>query len=272
MDIFTHMLTRNDCYISGSPITPCGVMVHSTGANNPRLSRYVDDPRFGRPSPRHWNQSGVGACVHAFIGKTSDGSVETVQTLPWNMMGWHSGSGTLGYAQNANHSGYIGFEICEDDLSDPTYFAAVYREAVELVAYLCRIYHLDPLAPGVVICHSEGHRLGIASNHADVMHWFPRFGESMDTFRAAVAAELRAPEKKEDNEMTEKEIREIVRSELEKISREQAAEPASSWAQPLIDEAAALGITDGSRPMSPCTRQEAIVLALKAAQTGREGE
>ena len=31
---------------------------------------------------------------------------------------------------------------------------------------------------------------GIASNHSDVMHWFPRHGESMDTFRAAVKAGL----------------------------------------------------------------------------------
>ena len=32
--------------------------------------------------------------------------------------------------------------------------------------------------------------MGIASNHADVMHWFPRFGKSMDTLRADVKAKL----------------------------------------------------------------------------------
>lgn len=37
-----------------------------------------------------------------------------------------------------------------------------------------------------LICHSEGCTLGIASNHADVMHWFPKHGKSMDTFRADV--------------------------------------------------------------------------------------
>lgn len=41
-----------------------------------------------------------------------------------------------------------------------------------------------------IICHSEGHTLGIASNHGDVMHWFPRFEKSMDTFRAEVKALL----------------------------------------------------------------------------------
>lgn len=38
-----------------------------------------------------------------------------------------------------------------------------------------------------IICHSEGYKQGIASNHADVMHWFPEHGKSMDTFRADVA-------------------------------------------------------------------------------------
>ncbi len=45
-----------------------------------------------------------------------------------------------------------------------------------------------------IICHSEGCKLGIASNHGDVMHWFPKHGKSMDTFRAAVKVGLAATE------------------------------------------------------------------------------
>ena len=52
---------------------------------------------------------------------------------------------------------------------------------------LCKTYDLNPLADGVVICHSEGYQRGVASNHADVMHWFPKFGKSMDTFRTDVS-------------------------------------------------------------------------------------
>ncbi len=37
---------------------------------------------------------------------------------------------------------------------------------------------------------SEGCKRGIASNHGDVMHWLPKHGKSMDTFRADVAAKL----------------------------------------------------------------------------------
>ena len=49
----------------------------------------------------------------------------------------------------------IGFEICEDGLNDSAYLNAVYKEAVELCAYLCKEYGLTEKD---VICHSEGYR------------------------------------------------------------------------------------------------------------------
>jgi len=45
-----------------------------------------------------------------------------------------------------------------------------------------------------IICHSEGYKLGIASNHGDVMHWFPKHGNNMDNFGADVKAGLVATE------------------------------------------------------------------------------
>ena len=80
----------------------------------------------------------------------------------------------------------IGYNVAKN----VAYFQAVYCNAVELTAELCRIYGLDPLEEGVVICHSEGYRKGIASNHADVTHWFPKHGKTMDDFRRDVAAAL----------------------------------------------------------------------------------
>jgi hypothetical protein len=68
----------------------------------------------------------------------------------------------------------------------------VYKEATELCAYLCKEYKLDPMADGVIIGHYEGHKRGIASNHADPGHWFPKHGKSMDTFRAEVKKLLSA--------------------------------------------------------------------------------
>jgi hypothetical protein len=167
MNLHQLFLTNNACYKAGRTITVKGIMVHSTGANNPTLRRYVgpDDGRLGpNPNNNHWNQAtpdGQQKCVHAFIGKLADGSIATYQTLPWNMRGWHAGSGSKGSANDT----HIGFEICEDALADPAYLATVYQEAVELCAELCRDFKLDPMAPGVLICHSEGAKLGFASSH-----------------------------------------------------------------------------------------------------------
>lgn len=190
MNLNVCMLTNNACYKAGRKITPKGVMVHSTGANNPNLKRYVgpDDGKLGyNQYGNHWNQDKPDereVCTHAFIGKLADGSVATYQTLPWDTRGWHCGSGSNGSANDT----HISFEICEDNLTNSEYFSQVYQEAVELCAYLCDMYGFDPMADGVVICHSEGAARGIASNHSDVMHWFPKFGKSMDTFRADVKA------------------------------------------------------------------------------------
>ena len=189
MNLRKLILINNACYRAGRTIKPKGIMVHSTGANNPNLKRYVgpDDGLLGKNQyNNHWNQDkpdGRQVCVHGFIGKLADGSIATYQTLPWNYRGWHAG----GEANNT----HIGFEICEDGLSDPAYFSAVYKEAVELCVYLCKQYGLTEKD---IICHSEGCKLGIASNHGDVMHWFPKHGKSMDTFRAAVKVGLAATE------------------------------------------------------------------------------
>ena len=189
MNLRKLILTNNACYKAGRTIIPKGIMVHSTGANNPNLKRYVgpDDGLLGKNQyNNHWNQDKPGGrqvCVHAFIGKLANGTVATYQTLPWNHRGWHGGSGSKGSVNDT----HISFEICEDGLSDSTYFNKVYREAVELCVYLCKLYGLTEKS---IICHSEGHKLGIASNHGDVMHWFPKHGKSMDTFRADVKSGL----------------------------------------------------------------------------------
>jgi hypothetical protein len=59
------------------------------------------------------------------------------------------------------------------------------------------------MAKGVVIDHSEGYDLGIASNHGDVAHWFPKYGKSMDTFRADVKALLNANNTAQDTPKAE---------------------------------------------------------------------
>ena len=70
MNLNVCMLTNNACYKAGRKITPKGVMVHSTGANNPNLKRYVgpDDGKLGyNQYGNHWNQDNPDereVCTH----------------------------------------------------------------------------------------------------------------------------------------------------------------------------------------------------------------
>ena len=252
MTLYQQILTQNDCYKAGRTIVPKGVMVHSTGANNPRVARYVpgNDILGWNTGNNDWDRPGLTKCVHAFLGKIADGSIATVQTLPWNHRGWHA----VGAANNT----HIGFEICEDGLTDASYFNAVYREAVELTAWLCKEYALDPLADGVVICHSEGYRRGVASNHADVLHWFPIHGKSMDDFRADVAALIR----EEDEDMSYEQWKQY----MDRYRADLAAQAADPWAVPFIAQAIDAGLmtdVDGSieRPRDFVTREELATVA-----------
>jgi hypothetical protein len=184
MNLKKRILTKNDCYKAGKKIKVKKLMLHSTGANNPKLSRYVDAPELGDISPNHWNQPKPGGrevCVHGFIGKDREGKIATYQTLDWNHRGWGGGG--------SSNNTHVHVEICEDDLKDKDYFDSVYLEAVELFAYLCKEFDLTEKD---IDTHCEGYKKGIASNHADVMHWFPKHGKSMDTFRADVKVLLNA--------------------------------------------------------------------------------
>lgn len=191
MNLHKLFLTENACYKTGKKHIPKKIMWHSTGANNPFLSRYVgpDDGILGvNKYNNHWNQykpDGRSVCVHAFIGYTKDKKdIATYQTLPWDHVGWHSGFGSKG---SANTLGYIGFEICEDGLDNKGYFDRVYNEAIELSVMLCKKYNLTEKD---IIDHAEGYKLGIASNHGDITHWLRRFGLSMNDVRREVAKRL----------------------------------------------------------------------------------
>ena len=200
------MQTQSTCYKGTSKMTVKGVLWHSTGANNPTLKRYVQ-PSDNVPdreemlkllgtntNKNDWNHIDRQAGLNCWIGKLADGTVTTVQTMPWDYKPWGCGSGPKGSCNN----GWIQFEICEDGLTDKTYFEKVYKEACEITAYLCDMYDIDPngtvMVNGVkvptILCHADSHKLGLGSNHGDVNHWFPKHGKSMDTVRKDVAALL----------------------------------------------------------------------------------
>ena len=207
------MQTNSTCYKGTTQGTPVGVLWHSTGCSNPWISRYVqpsaDDPNYaalinkiGKNSYNNdWNHINVQAGLNAWIGKFADGTVGSVQAMPWNYRPWGCGSGPKGSC-NGKTGGpfWIQFECCESDLADKTYFNAIYKEACELTAYLLKKYKLDPygsvsyngVTVPVILCHADSCELGLGSNHGDVLHWFRKHGKTMDDVRRDVAALMNA--------------------------------------------------------------------------------
>ena len=159
---------------------PSGLMLHSVGCPVSEPFSFI----------KSWNRTNsTSPCVHAFID-ANDGTI--YQTLPWNFRGWHCG----GEGNNT----HLGIEMCEsdhmryeegsefmtDDLEKSVQnVGRAYAAAVKLFALLCKEYHLDESS---VISHSEGHALGIASDHKDPEHlWRGLHTDlTMDGFRSDV--------------------------------------------------------------------------------------
>lgn len=199
MKLVQSIMTKNPCYTAGRKITVKGLMLHSVGCPQPNASVFI----------KNWNTPSYGtACVHGFI----DGNDGTVyQTLPWNHRGWHCASGPKGSGNNT----HIGVEMCEpasirytggssftcSNLSAArTSVKKTYEAAVELFAYLCKLYGLNPTADGVIISHREGHARGIASNHRDPEHLWNGLGMgyTMNTFRKDVKEKMQGGTVKPD--------------------------------------------------------------------------
>ncbi len=187
------LLTNNDCYKVARKITPKGIVVHSTGANNKTLRRYVapDDGLLGyNKYNNHWNRPNLSVCVHAFIGEDKNGDVRCYQTLPFNYACWGVGNGSKG-SYNYNPA-YIQFEICEDALTDKNYFTKAFDTAIDFCAYLVQEYGISI---DNVISHREAHKRGYGSNHGDCDHWLKKFGKDMNWFRSEVKARLNGTSK-----------------------------------------------------------------------------
>lgn len=227
------MQTNSRCYKRTKKMKIKGVLWHSTGINNTNLKRYVQpyDNSNAKEHPDNtytnaewikvlgknpynndWNHTSRAAGLNFWIGKLADGTVTSVQTMPWDYRPWGCGGGKNGSCND----GWIQFEICEDNLKNPVYFEQIYKEACEITAYLCKKFNIDPNATvrmgnvdvPTITCHGDATKMGVGSSHVDINHWFPKYGKSMVTARADVTKLLNAdtPEKpdtpEEDNKVS----------------------------------------------------------------------
>lgn len=187
MQIKEALTLKNPCYTKGETIKIKGIMLHSVGAAQPKAEVFI----------KNFNTSNAKAAVHAFI----DGNSGVVyQALPWHFRAWHCGGDA-----NGTH---ISVEMCEPayikyhkngyDITITDFPKALetvnrtYAAAVELFAYLCDRFSLNPLELGTVISHSEGFKLRLASNHADPEHLWRKINPAltMDKFRKDISKML----------------------------------------------------------------------------------
>lgn len=223
-EIDVQYTTKSDGW-NNAALTPKGIMVHSTATPGVDAQSFRD--RF--------NRSGVGASVHFFLDDK-----KIIQCLPTNKKAGHC-------AGSANNT-HISIEMCEPkgikygggstivSYNPPAgYFKKAYANMVWLVAKLCREYELDPVKN--VLCHSEGHRKGIASNHGDVEHWFKKENRTMDDFRADVKAAMEGGE----DEMSYERFKEYMNKYLSEASDEAP----SGWAKESCEKSIKKGVFKG---------------------------
>ena len=250
MNLITCIMRNSVCYRGTTTAKPVGIVWHDTGAGNPNICRYVqpdpDDPKrsellkkIGRnENGNDWNHPDTeDKGVNAFIGRLADGSIATVQTLPWNYRAWGVASGWNG-SLNGTTGGkmWIQFEICDDGYRSKDYFQKVYQEAVEFTAYLCRLYDIDPMGSvtynGVkvptVLCHQDAYRLGFGSNHGDVLDWFGKFGATMAQVRKDVNLRM-------EDDMTREETQKLIDDALTKQSKQLTTKISKAISEALDD-------------------------------------
>lgn len=189
-------LTNSKWYRNSGTFTPRGILLHDTASDNVYIHRYVmpadNDPNreeltklLGKnPYNNDWNHGGKDkdAGLH-FVGAIADGkTVTSVQTADWTKRPWGCGGGRIG-SLNDTH---IQWEMCQDNKKSVSYFKDVYEESVQLAAYLCKMFKIDPHATftykgykiPTICCHWDafligrsGSKGGFGSGHTDIYDW-----------------------------------------------------------------------------------------------------
>lgn len=185
MYILTAYQTKNRCYQKGRAANHVGILVHSTGAVNRNICRYVDSPeRLGKNKyNNHWNNETADKCMHAFIGYDKDNEVIVANTLPYEYACWGCGKGYNG-SYNCNPTAHIQFEICQGSSTDAEYYKKAIGVAAEYCAYLCKQFGFTV---NDICSHKEAAQAGYASNHGDPESWMKSFNDNMTCFRNRVA-------------------------------------------------------------------------------------
>ncbi len=201
---------NNRAYKSGRDISPDGDVNHSFGCAQPNV-----EVAFSI-----MDKEAAGWAVNAILGDFHKGEGRILLTMPYKRRPWGVGSGKRGSWNNSRiqwevlepsgHTYAGGTMIGYDVAKNEAYFQRMWKMLVCWNVYVARKLGFGPDAIGD---HAESYRAGMGGNHADMGHWLPKHGQSMDTLRENVRAILNN-QFEEGNDMTEKEVLAIVKKAI----------------------------------------------------------
>lgn len=190
MDIVEAFVTQNPLYQQYTRIPVRKLVLHSVGCPQPSAAVFA----------RQWQTARYFA--HAVL--QADGTV--YQVAPWDCRLMHVGAAnaySIGVEMTEpdciRYTGGATF-VCSNWARAAAQVTGTYNTAVELFAWLCTQFCLDPRSD--IISHAEASAMGIGTDHADPEHLWRQLGTgyTMDGFRADVAAKMTAKNTDEEDD------------------------------------------------------------------------
>ena len=161
------LLTVNEWSRPGDPLKKVnGIVLHYVG--NPGTSAQANRNYFESLSS---GTEGTYASSHFIVGLEG----EVLQCVPLD---------EIAYASNTRNGDTISIEVCHPD-GTGEYSSVTYRQAVELTAWLCRAFRLDPEKDVIRHYDITGKRCPL---------YYVDHPEAWETLLADTAAEVRAQE------------------------------------------------------------------------------
>lgn len=190
MQIIQAFVTQNPLYQKYTKIPVRKLVLHSVGCPQPSAAVFA----------RQWQTARYFA--HAVL--QADGTV--YQVVPWDCRLMHVGAAnaySIGVEMTEpdciRYTGGATF-VCSDRARALAQVTGTYNTAVELFAWLCTQFCLDPRSD--IISHAEASAMGIGTDHADPEHLWRQLGTgyTMDGFRRDVAEAMDAKNTDTDEE------------------------------------------------------------------------
>ena len=181
MQIIQAYVTQNPLYQQYTRIRVRKLVLHSVGCPQPSAAVFA----------RQWQTARYFA--HAVL--QADGTV--YQVAPWDCRLMHVGAAnaySIGVEMTEpdciRYTGGATF-VCSDWARAVAQVSGTYKTAVELFAYLCGAFGLDPMND--IMSHNEAGKLGIGTDHVDPEHLWRQLGTgyTMDGFRRDVAEAMK---------------------------------------------------------------------------------